>query len=71
MEEPIVAKFVCLADPLNSGDQKKQNHVHQVDWIKFRARPSRAKGPLEAAPKIELVTKPLNQEQTTVVGEGF
>lgn len=70
MEKSIVSKLVGFADPLHTGDQKKQNHAEQINRIEFRTAGSRTERALQAASKIELMTKPLNQEQTAIVGQG-
>jgi hypothetical protein len=71
MEKSIVLKLVGFVYPLHSCDQKKQNHADQIDGIEIQACWSRSEGALEAAAKIKLMTKPLNQEQTAIVRQGI
>jgi hypothetical protein len=71
MEKPIVLKLVGFVDSLHSCDQKKQNHANQIDGIEITAAWSGAQGALEAAAKIELMTKALNQEETAIVRQGI
>ena len=70
-KESIVLEFVGLVDPLHACDQQKQDHQDEIGWIEVRPIRTCAQDTLQTATKIQLVTKPLNQEQPAVVGEGI
>jgi hypothetical protein len=70
-KETIILKLVGFVDALQTGDQKKQQQLDQVNRIELGPIGSRAQAPLEPTAKIQFVTKSLNQEQAAVMGQGL
>ena len=66
-KEAIVLQFVGFVEPLDPGDEQKQAHQHQIDRIEVRPVRSRPQEPLQTTAQIQLVTKPLDQEESAMV----
>src|ERR1700756_5245730 len=66
-KKTIVMELVGFVDALPPGNEQVEQHHDQINWIKIRPLGSRLQNALQSAPETQLVTKPLNEEETAVV----
>jgi hypothetical protein len=60
---------VGFAHPWESSDENKQQHQNHVSRVIIRPIRSVSKNPFQSATQTQLVTKPLDQEQTAEMRE--